>query len=129
MAARILVVDDDIPILDAMERGFRIAGFKVTKTFMPREALKMFKAGERFDAVVSDLDMPGMSGAELCEEVQKIADTPFIIQSGNSNVHEIAAACGAHRSFVKPVVPSELAKTINELLGVDQGAGAGVVGT
>ena len=113
---RILIVDDDAMVLNATARGFRIAGYEITKASDPREALKLFQAGERFAVVVSDLEMPYMHGDELCLEIQKVAPTAVILQSGNSDVTKRAIACGASFGFVKPVDPSTLREAVAELI-------------
>lgn len=116
MSARILVVDDDIMVLNAMARGLKILGHKITTANRPTDALDMFKKGERFAVVVSDLEMPFMHGDELCLEVQKIAPTPFILCSGHVTVHLRGRECGASAAFMKPVTPSELRETITRLI-------------
>lgn len=113
---RILLVDDDEMVLNACARGLRITGYEITKVLSPNAALDLFKNGERFAAVVSDLEMPRMHGDELCREVQKIAPTPFIIQSGHGDVHKRADACGAAASFMKPVNPSDLRDALARLI-------------
>lgn len=116
MSARILVVDDNKMVLDATVRGLRITGYKVSTATRPSDALKLFKAGERFAVVVSDLEMPGMHGDEFCREVQKIAPTPFILQSGHSSVIARAAECGASVAFLKPVHPTDLREALAKLI-------------
>jgi CheY-like chemotaxis protein len=123
--ARILVVDDDPALANAVERGLRIAGHEVTVSLRGSEALALFKAGMRFDLVVSDFEMPGMTGGELCIAVQNLVPTPFIIQSGNEDVLEFAASCGASRVLRKPVPTTEFREAVEELLVVDrEGASA-----
>lgn len=60
---KILVVDDQPILAKAIRR--MLAGHNVTVVGSAREALDKLEAGERFDVIISDLMMPGMSGMEL----------------------------------------------------------------
>ncbi len=113
---RLLIVDDEPLVLKAMARSFRITGYEILTAGHPADALARFQAGERFDAVISDMEMPGMHGDELCREVQKIVSTPFILQSGNPAVTARAIDCGASYGFVKPVDPPMLREAVAELI-------------
>ncbi len=115
--AKILVLDDDTQQLRAVERGLKLAGHTVVTATCPAKALPLFKAGERFDVVVSDLEMPGMQGDEFCREVQKIARVPFILVSGHVDIHVRARECGAARGFSKPVNPRDLYEALAGLIG------------
>jgi two-component system NtrC family sensor kinase len=63
-AARILVVDDEPSILEVLERMLRLDGHQVVTAATGGDAMRLIDAG-RFDAIVSDLRMPGVSGQEL----------------------------------------------------------------
>jgi signal transduction histidine kinase len=69
---KLLVVDDDRPVLSALRRVLATEHEVVTARG-GAEALARIDAGERFDAVVCDLIMPGVSGMELHEELTKRA--------------------------------------------------------
>lgn len=64
----ILVVDDEVPILNSLSRLLRSRGFKVCVANSGEEGLAVLER-EAIDAVVSDMRMPGMSGAEFLEAV------------------------------------------------------------
>ena len=69
---RVLVVDDEEAIRSAMRRSLERRGWAVDEAADGREALLRLEVGGRpvaYDAVVTDLRMPGMSGIELCEEL------------------------------------------------------------
>jgi CheY-like chemotaxis protein len=63
MSRRILVVDDQPMLAKAIRR--MLSGHDVTVAADAHEALAMIVSGERFDVIISDLMMPGMSGMEL----------------------------------------------------------------
>jgi DNA-binding NtrC family response regulator len=70
-ASRILVVDDEPDIANALKVGLRGYGFKVDSFDDSVEALKNFKPG-MYDVIVSDVKMPVMNGFEMVYEMQKI---------------------------------------------------------
>ncbi len=63
---RVLVVDDHVLMLRSMVR--MLAGCETVITANPREALQLLREGVRFDAIVSDVMMPDMSGPELYQQ-------------------------------------------------------------
>ena len=69
--ARILLVDDEPMILESLRRA--LARYVVQTLTRAREALERIVAGERFDVILCDLLMPGMSGMELGEELSRAA--------------------------------------------------------
>jgi PAS domain S-box-containing protein len=68
--ARVLVIDDEIPIANTL-RELLGAQHDVTATTSVRDALSVIKAGRDFDVVFCDLMMPGMSGIELYEVLRE----------------------------------------------------------
>jgi PAS domain S-box-containing protein len=67
--ARVLVIDDEIPIANTM-RDLLGAAHDVTATTSVRDALAAVESGRDFDVIFCDLMMPGMSGIELYEELK-----------------------------------------------------------
>ena len=67
--ARVLVVDDEVPIANTM-RDLLGAQHDVTATTSVRDALAAVDGGREFDVIFCDLMMPGMSGIELYEELR-----------------------------------------------------------
>jgi CheY-like chemotaxis protein len=67
--ARVLVIDDEIPIANTM-RDLLGAAHDVTATTSVRDALAAVEGGRDFDVIFCDLMMPGMSGIELYEELK-----------------------------------------------------------
>jgi CheY-like chemotaxis protein len=67
---RILVVDDQPVLAKAIRR--MLAGHEVSVVGGVREALTKLDAGERFDVILSDLMMPGMTGMDLYDAVAKL---------------------------------------------------------
>lgn len=71
VARKILVVDDQPMLAKAIRR--MLSAHEVTVAGDAREALQKIQAGERYDAIVSDLMMPFMSGMDLHKAVAEIA--------------------------------------------------------
>jgi len=70
-------------------------------------------------AVVTDVDMPGMSGLELCRRIKadpQIKDTPVLVMSGNPDYEKRARAAGAAGFFAKPLDLPEFVARLRKLL-------------
>jgi len=65
--ALILLADDDAATRDLVRRALEADGHKVTTTQDGVEALERLSGGERFDVLVTDVQMPGLDGVSLAE--------------------------------------------------------------
>jgi PAS domain S-box-containing protein len=85
---RVLLIDDEPLVLRSVTRMLRRTHVVVTAG-SGREALALLAAGERFDAILSDLHMPGMSGRELAAELERVApamaDRLVVVTGGTSD--------------------------------------------
>ncbi len=121
----ILVVDDEASIVRLEQQMIERLGYQVTACVSSTEALKLFKADcELFDLVISDMTMPIMTGDQLARELIAIrADIPIILCTGFSERvnQENAADFGVKGFLMKPIVKSEIAKIIRELLDASKG--------
>jgi putative two-component system response regulator len=109
---RVLIVEDDRDALDLLDNALRHFGYDVTTACDGVEALAAVRSGQ-FQLVVSDWEMPGLSGVELCREVRRgvsASYTYFILltaRRGTENLVEGLRA-GADEFLSKPVDPDEL---------------------
>lgn len=89
---RLLCVDDDPGIREFYETLFETHGYEVVLAGSGRQALKIFHAHEKpIDAVLTDYDMPEMSGPELAAELKRFHPAlPVIMVSGSQPVVEEA---------------------------------------
>jgi two-component system, chemotaxis family, sensor kinase CheA len=71
----LLLVDDSHFFRNMLGPVLKAAGYEVTTAAAADEALARLKAGERFDVIVSDIEMPGMNGFEFAEVVRRDART------------------------------------------------------
>jgi CheY-like chemotaxis protein len=82
---RILYVDDDDSLLFLARRLLRRAGLDVVTSRSPGDGLSQVRADPRlFDLVVTDVNMPGMSGIDMARELKALrADLPVVLISGH----------------------------------------------
>ncbi|MBK7584614.1 MAG: EAL domain-containing protein [Myxococcales bacterium] len=101
----VLLVDDDQAIVRSFSRALRANGFAVTPAYDGEEALRLISE-TRFDAVVSDIAMPGMDGVQLLRRVrERDLVVPVILVTGDPKVSTAVEAMefGAFRYLSKPV--------------------------
>ena len=113
----ILAVDDEPEVLAALEEMLATLGYEPAGFHSSLEALEAARAEpRRFDAVVSDEVMPGLTGTQLSIELRKLNPTlPILIASGygGSGFETRALSAGVNRVLKKPYRMSE----IGEILG------------
>jgi DNA-binding response OmpR family regulator len=80
----ILVVDDEPAWVGALGALLGRAGHRIVAAYDGDEALRRFRS-EHVDAVLLDLAMPGMDGAEVCRQMRAESDVPILIVSGESD--------------------------------------------
>lgn len=116
----ILLVDDEQVVLRAGSRILKSLGYEATACASPAEALQLFSAKpDRFNLVITDLTMPGMSGTELAMKLSRIrSDIPIILCTGygHSLDREEVESAGINKMLKKPVGRKALAKAIREIL-------------
>ena len=113
---KILVVDDELSILDMLKDAFSAAGYTVLTAESAENAIKIFRQ-ESIMVMFLDLNLPGMSGLELCKLI-RIQNQIGIIYAftGYSNFYGLldCRAAGFDDFFVKPVKLDVLLKAAQE---------------
>jgi DNA-binding NtrC family response regulator len=112
--ARILIVDDDATIRDALERVLDYEDYAVTTAADGPKALELL-AERRFDLALLDIKMPGMDGLEVLERAKKLhEDLVCIMVSGHGTVQTAVEATklGAFDFLEKPPDRDRLLVTI-----------------
>jgi len=115
---RVLVVDDDASMCDMLVSDLGELGFEVKARTAALAALDVLVASE-FDAVVADLNMPGMSGLELCERiVASHPDVPVIVITAFGSIQTAVAAIrsGAYDFVTKPLEVDALALALERAI-------------
>ena len=116
----ILLVDDEKAVIEMEQDMLERLGYKVTSRSSSLEALEAFRAApDKFDLVITDMQMPNMSGDKLVVELTKIRpDIPILLSTGFSETmsEEKAASLGINGFLLKPIVMKDLSHKIREVL-------------
>ena len=117
---RILVIDDEIPVLSMMQQRLRQMGYRVVTRADSVEALRTFRAEPAtFDLVITDHTMPSMLGAELAEQVGDVRpDLPVVLMTGLNQPPNLSGSRYAAKRavFQKPIDFVELSHRMRKLL-------------
>lgn len=111
---RVLLVDDDDAVRKALRRVLEHRGHSVVACSSGREALQWLAIGG-FDALVSDMLMPGMNGLALLRAVREHdLDLPVILVTGNPDMLTATQAVefGAFQYLTKPVTSERLDQVV-----------------
>lgn len=129
-AIRIIFVDDEPRVLEGLKRMLRPKRNEWDMTFVgtPQAALDALKEQPR-EVVVTDMRMPGMSGAELLEIIQRdYPDTIRLILSGQAETDSVMKALGVSHQFLsKPCDADILQGTISRAFALRDLAGSNSV--
>ena len=122
--SRILIVDDDSSIRRIIARTFEKAGFEVETAANGEKAIEKLR-GARFDVMISDIDMPRMTGKELCRHLA--ADGPYLPRHTLIVTGQMESSARAWidefeniRMIEKPVGPRQLLRRVRELIGIPE---------
>ena len=119
MAKRILIVDDSASIRQVVSIALKGAGYEVVDASDGKDALTKL-TGEKFNLIISDVNMPNMDGITFLKEVKKhprYKFTPVIMlttEAGQSKMAEGKAA-GAKAWVVKPFQPAQMLDAVAKL--------------
>src|SRR5437899_303774 len=100
---RVLIVDDEPALLRAYARWLESAGYVIACAASGHDAVELLR-GQRFDAVVTDIAMPGMDGIQLLRAAREHdLDLPVILMTGTPAVETAikAVELGALRYLTK----------------------------
>jgi len=118
---RILVAEDNLALSQVVCFNLQQAGFQVTAAGNGREALEFLNAGHH-DLVITDHQMPEMTGWDLCVEMRKMAahvQTPVIFLTAKKlelDLGQLKGEFGVVATFAKPFSPSELVCAVEDCL-------------
>ncbi len=115
---RILVVDDEMIVREALSNYLREDGYEAIAVESGEEALKKVES-ERWNILFVDFKMPGMDGLEVLREVKKItSDLPVIIITAYATIDSAVQAMkdGAYDYVVKPFDPEAIALLVEKVV-------------
>jgi len=115
---RILVVDDDRAVRDALRRALTLAGYEITPAENGEQALEQI-ARSVPDAVVLDIGLPGVDGLEVCRRVRMLGNrVPILMLTARDAVSDRIDGLdvGADDYMVKPFDVGELKARLRALL-------------
>jgi two-component system cell cycle sensor histidine kinase/response regulator CckA len=116
----ILVVEDDVQVRGVTVRALEGKGYRVIPAASGEEALAIAqKPGERFDMVVTDVVMPGMSGREVVDELRRSRpDIPALFVSGYTQdaIAQRGVLDSGLEFLAKPFTPATLLGRVRAML-------------
>ena len=114
---KVMVVEDEPALADALEYGLSAEGFDVVATGDGEESLRLFDR-ERPDLILLDLMLPGMSGTEICKRIRSTSAVPIIMLTAkDSEIDKVVGLeVGADDYVTKPFSMRELAARVRAVL-------------
>lgn len=109
---KLLIIDDDKPSLKTLAATLTMLGFECEAFDDPQDGFSRFKTGNVFDAVITDLRMPGLSGVEILDKIRDIdpAIPMILITAYRDKMPE-----KADRIFYKPIDIQALVSYLKQL--------------
>lgn len=123
-AARVLVADDSMLIRAVVRSGLEEEGYQVLEAEDGTAALTRCRA-ERPDVVLLDIEMPGLNGYQVLEQIKadpELTNIPVVFLTSRTDTADIVAGIrgGAHDYLKKPFEPAELLARVGSAVHVKQ---------
>ena len=117
MSERILLVEDDPALLTILQAALSYGGFHTDSVSGGIEAIEIF-GSQQFDAVLMDLGLPDLDGAEVLQRLRVLSDVPILVVSARGAESDKIEALdlGADDFITKPFLPGELLARIRAAL-------------
>ncbi|MDD3394608.1 MAG: response regulator transcription factor [Clostridia bacterium] len=106
---KILLIEDEVKLARFVELELRYEGYEVTVCHDGREGMALINEG-KFDMLLLDLMLPGLTGIEICRRVRKTSNVPIIMLTAKDEVIDKVAGLdsGADDYLTKPFAIEEL---------------------
>ena len=122
---KILIVDDDPVNRQVLENFLYMEGYQVQQATCGQEVLDLLNAGKKFDLLILDIMMPGMSGYATCEKIRAnhlASELPIIMLTAKSRVTDLVEGfnVGANDFLTKPFSKEELISRIKTHLNLQR---------
>jgi DNA-binding NtrC family response regulator len=115
---QVLLADDEPALLNLFRKVLEQEGYQVVTADDGALALKLVEGGG-VELLVTDIEMPNMTGLELLRRVRQYApELPVIIMTGGSALKTVPEAygLGVTQFLLKPVLPVQLVTTVRQVL-------------
>jgi len=117
--ASVLLVEDDNVVRALVRDMLELHGFEVTAVDSPHNAIRAWSADGPFDALVTDLAMPSMTGRELVERLAERGPLGAVVYISGYSSEAVANDLSGHGRLVhKPFTAAELAAAVQDALAV-----------
>lgn len=126
---RVLVVEDEVDLADAVARGLRNEGYAVDVAYEGLEALEKAAVND-YDLVCLDLNLPGADGLDVCRRLKATEDGPRVLMlTARDSLEDRVTGLdhGADDYLVKPFEFPELTARVRALLRRDGGRSGAVL--
>jgi len=117
MACRILIIDDDYEILDMLKILLEVEEYSVDTASNGFTGLEKLKKSS-YDIIILDLNLPDITGEQLCKAIRKNINTPILILSAKESVTDkvLCLEYGADDYITKPFQNMELIARVKAIL-------------
>jgi two-component system, OmpR family, response regulator RegX3 len=114
---KILVVDDETPILEAVSYSLRKEGFKVSVAMNAEACMRVFR-DEQPDLIILDVMLPSASGFQVCKKIRSSSDTQIILLTARAEELDkvMGLELGAVDYITKPFSVRELLARVKAVL-------------
>jgi len=115
----LLFVEDEIKIREQSSKVYSKLFHKVYAAKDGQEAFDIFlKKQDHIDVVVTDINMPKLSGIDLAKKIEKISNVPFIITSAYTDTQHLldAIGLGIKKYIIKPITLNNIVQDIEEIV-------------
>ena len=115
--ATLLIIEDDQAINGLMARTLSITGHQCLTAYTGSEAISMIKE-QAVDLALLDINLPGTTGFELCQELRKVSNVPVIFASARTSETDRITGfdIGGDDYLPKPYSMKELLSRVNALI-------------
>ncbi len=117
MKARILIVDDEPAIVDAIQYALETDGFETASLSLGMSVIPAL-AENPADLIVLDIGLPDISGLEICKEIRRTNDVPIIFLTARIDEIDrvVGLELGADDYVTKPFSPREVSARVKAVL-------------
>lgn len=117
MKLRILIVDDETAITDAISYALETDGFETISLAQGHQVLPLLEQ-DNIDLIILDVGLPDINGFDLCKEIRKNHDIPIMFLTARTTEIDrvVGLEIGADDYVVKPFSPRELSARIKAIL-------------